>query len=506
MKRKLFYILAFAAFFASVSFVSEVNAAELEESWVRSHNFGATSHQWVTDTAVDSKGNIIVTGWADTGTDIGSHTIKYSSDGSYLGSHFNTNLVNDAIKIQAGLNGESYIVTPEGLVIKYGDTVNKLWDSSFIADYFGGYTYMVGSSVGTDGSFYVSAFGFKDTDSFFDHQVLTVKFQQGSTGTPIWHKSKGGLPIHWANKPAVHVSTNGNVFVSAGNRLLTYSSDGLVLSDFQSRNTSSLDVRGTDNGSIYAVDIYFNIVKYDLIGILDWHVKEPGASALFIDIDSSGNVYAGGNGNSVALGKKYSSVDGADLGTATYGSNFTWMNDGVYDGLGNIFTTGFYYNTITGTYDALTVKLNAETGEAVPYYYDLGALEMMITVSTDSTGSVYGGGYTGAWSVEKNKYLNSYLTVKYSEPATHGKCEPILALMELLSSSNIEHKGMLSSLGSKLESAHKKCLAGNNKTAVNILEAFINELEAQSGKKVPDEVSVLLIEAAEGAIEVLSGF
>jgi hypothetical protein len=45
----------------------------------------------------------------------------------------------------------------------------------------------------------------------------------------------------------------------------------------------------------------------------------------------------------------------------------------------------------------------------------------------------------------------------------------------------------------------------NNVAAINAIESFINKIEAQHGKKIPEEVANKLIDEAQDIIEVLSG-
>jgi len=51
----------------------------------------------------------------------------------------------------------------------------------------------------------------------------------------------------------------------------------------------------------------------------------------------------------------------------------------------------------------------------------------------------------------------------------------------------IDEEGVASGLLDKLYAAQKKMEAGKTKTAMNILKAFINQLEAQSGKHIDIE-------------------
>jgi len=61
-------------------------------------------------------------------------------------------------------------------------------------------------------------------------------------------------------------------------------------------------------------------------------------------------------------------------------------------------------------------------------------------------------------------------------------------------------QGIENSLISKVENALKSIENGNVKAAINMLNAFINEVEAQSGKKISEEDADMLIQFAENVI------
>lgn len=68
----------------------------------------------------------------------------------------------------------------------------------------------------------------------------------------------------------------------------------------------------------------------------------------------------------------------------------------------------------------------------------------------------------------------------------------------------IDNQGIANSLNKKLETAKAALDRGQTDTAVDILGAFINEVEAQSGKHISPRCAHLLIEYAERLIELLS--
>jgi len=65
------------------------------------------------------------------------------------------------------------------------------------------------------------------------------------------------------------------------------------------------------------------------------------------------------------------------------------------------------------------------------------------------------------------------------------------------------HRGIAQSLESKLESAIHSIERGGAKTAQNKLKAFINQVEAQEGKKIPTDEALTMIEAARNVIDIL---
>lgn len=63
------------------------------------------------------------------------------------------------------------------------------------------------------------------------------------------------------------------------------------------------------------------------------------------------------------------------------------------------------------------------------------------------------------------------------------------------------HSGIENSLVQKASNACRKFNDGNNKAAINMLNAFINEVEAQRGKKISEEDAEMLIQFAQNAIQ-----
>ncbi len=83
-----------------------------------------------------------------------------------------------------------------------------------------------------------------------------------------------------------------------------------------------------------------------------------------------------------------------------------------------------------------------------------------------------------------------------------GPLTRITDLVELTESYNL-HRGIQSSLLAKLNSARRAFEAGNLGGARGSMNAFINHVEAQSGKKIPAQQATNLILSAEEIVELL---
>ena len=73
-------------------------------------------------------------------------------------------------------------------------------------------------------------------------------------------------------------------------------------------------------------------------------------------------------------------------------------------------------------------------------------------------------------------------------------------IIEANENGDIDNSGVANSLISKLETAQKQLEAEKPKQAVNALNAFLNELDAQQGKHISDEVYNYLKEKVEGLV------
>jgi hypothetical protein len=89
---------------------------------------------------------------------------------------------------------------------------------------------------------------------------------------------------------------------------------------------------------------------------------------------------------------------------------------------------------------------------------------------------------------------------------TTDPVELLEALIDLVEDNNLQ-QGIDNSLDKKLDTARKAVLdlnANNDIAAINALEAFINEVEAQRGNKISEADADVFIEAAQEIIDLLN--
>jgi len=78
-------------------------------------------------------------------------------------------------------------------------------------------------------------------------------------------------------------------------------------------------------------------------------------------------------------------------------------------------------------------------------------------------------------------------------------------LIRTIESEQFKNKGIERSLIAKLEACQQKINEGQYKTAINILNAFKNQVLAQLGKHIPEELANGLIDQADELIDALNG-
>jgi len=396
MKTFLFLLLLI------ISDVCYVTNAQVDTAWAR--RFGGTNADIVTALAVDSLGNVYVTGSTSDLDGESITTIKYSSSGQ--------------LKWVAKFKPSQYENRRA-----YGITV--------------------------DDSLNVFVAGFSRNPSE-PNTFLTIKYD--STGQEKWFKYYGPFA---GEAVAIASDNQGNVYVTGfctidvlGWDYVTIKYDWCGQQQWVARYTNS--VYGDDFPKAIAIDelgnvyvtgtsfdstTYYDIVtvKYNSLGLQQWvrRYDDPGLGgsrddcAYAIAVDKLGNiVITGGVQGTGNLGLppenylncvtiKYDS-NGNKLWESKYDRGFgeDWANDLALDSMNNIFITGTAQGSNSPDY--LTIKYSAE-GQLIwdKFYNGLiySSEDYAKGIATDKSGNVYVTGKSGItglyWNFATIKYDNN---------------------------------------------------------------------------------------------------
>ena len=349
-------------------FVIKYNSSGTKQ-WTK--QLGSTVRDSANGIAIDSSGNVYVTGVTfgglDWNTSAGTNdlfVVKYNSSGTkqwtkQLGSassDFANGVATDssgnvyvAGATYGGLDGNTNAGNSDLFVVKYNSSGTKQWTKQLgtgeydeargVATDLSGNVYVVG---GTKGKL-AGASNSGRTD------VFLIKYN--SSGTKQWTKSLGSNENDLAN--GVTTDSSGNFYVTG----FTYK--------YLEGNTSA--------GSS---DLF--VVKYNSSGTKKW-TQQLGSSsrdhARGVATDSSGNVYVTGDtyggvdGNTNAGYNDLFVVKYLDNGTKQWTKQFGTPSSDLADGVatdssGNVYVVGYTYgdldgNTNTGTSDLFVVKYNS---------------------------------------------------------------------------------------------------------------------------------------------------
>jgi len=294
--------------------------------WSGTKQLGTSSADYGQGVAVDSAGNIYVTG--------------------YTGNPYSTS---------AGLDGNTSEGNNDIFLVKYNSSGTKQWTKQL-----GTSLQDVGQGVIADsaGNIYVTGFtkgGLDGNTSEGNSDIFLVKYN--SSGTKQWTKQLGTSNDDVAN--GVATDSSGNVYVTGDTR-------------------GGLDGNTFMGGNIYGGDIF--LVKYNSSGTKQW-TKQLGTSSnefgWGVTADSADNIYVTGGtystyggagldgntseGNYDIFLVKYNS-SGTKQWTKQLGTSSADYGQGVaVDSAGNIYITGYTSggldgNTNEGIHDIFLVK------------------------------------------------------------------------------------------------------------------------------------------------------
>lgn len=375
--------------------------AQINIQWIARYTSAGNNVDRAKDLAVDSAGNVYVTGT------------------SWNGSNF------------------------DYLTIKYDPAGNQLWATPYNGP-GAGYDEARAITVDTSGNVYVTGYS---AGAASNYDIATIKYN--SAGVQQWAARYDGPAAGFDEAYDVEVDGNGNVYVAGSATAaatgtnyatLKYNAAGsfqwAASYTFSGNNTDAAYVVKLDNfGDVYvtgysygstANDFDIATVKYNSAGSQQWVSRYNGPGSNFdaandLVVDQvTGDVFVCGYARGVTGVTNYEAVaikingGGAQQWAAVYagaGNDYDRFNSIALDPSGNVIVTGRSVGTNATAEDAVTISYtNAGGIQNWERRYDGGVVnyDEGKQVTVDALGDIYvvGYSYTGGNN-------NNYLLVKY---------------------------------------------------------------------------------------------
>jgi len=455
------------------------------QEWVSRYNGPADSTDCAEAIAVDSAGNVYVTGYSyDYGTSYDYVIIKYNSDGQKVWiARYNGPLNGDdrARAIAVDNNGNVYVTG-----YSYGDGTysdyttikyNPFGQIEWISRYNGPgnyYDYAEAIAVDSAGNVYVTGYSYGQVTS---SDYATIKYNR--EGQIEWISRYNGPGNYYDGANAIAVDNNGNVYVTGRSygqdtyfdyTTIKYNSQGEIewLSTYNNAPINYYDVATAiaidNNGNVYVTGFSegrgscydYVTIKYNREGEIEWISRYNGPTngndeAHAIAVDNNGNIYV--TGFSVGQGTyfDYTTIKYNQEGEIEWISRYNGPSNYydyaraiAVDNNGNVYVTGYSYGD--GTYfDYTTIKYNPSGQiEWVKRYNGPGNYDDVArAIAIDNNGNLYVTGYSYGDGTSSD-----YATIKYSAVGIkeENKKDKILLKRENPKIYNILGKNINSSL------------------------------------------------------------
>ena len=303
------------------------------------------------------------------------------------------------------------------------------------------------------------------------------------------HNSFSGNNITANNGHGIwlHESSGNNI---SGNDI-AYSTYGITLE--HSSNNNSIAENNVTNNEWWGVNLYESSNNN---GILRNNVADNEEDGISLDMSSSNNSIHGNNvaSNMYAIRLWYSpnnSISENNIGSNEYGIYIRQSSENAF--YHNNFINNLHQVYMYASMPGETPPINA-WDDGYPsggnYWSDF------VDRYPDAKEIDGSGIWDTPYSIDENNQDNYPLLEPYS-PLPRTIDELKSEIEELSSEGEIDNQGIVTSLLAKLDAAQKLIDEGKIDQAKNLLNAFLNEVQAQSGKHIAREAAELLIQAAE---------
>lgn len=416
-----------------------------EEAWVATYNGPGNVVDEATAITVDNSGNVYVTGRSNGGPSTGFDyaTIKYNSGGQeQWAARYNGPESGDdhAEAIAVDSSGNVYVTGTSGTgyaTIKYDSAGQQQWVARY--DSQNGSGEATALAIDTSGNIYVTGWS-SGPDGSSDY--ATVKYD--SDGQQQWVVGYSGpATVGGDYAAAIAIDNSGNIYITGESEgsgtggdyaTVKYNSDG------QQQWAARYDgpVHQFDGAFAIAVDNVGNVyitgdsfgsggnydyvtIKYDASGQQQWVARYNGPAngldfAIALAVDASGNTYVTGSSEGSGTSDDYATIkynsDGQQQWVARYNGPANNLDDAyaiAVDNAGAVYVTGSSDGTDSAE-DYATIKYNSDGQQqwVVRYNGPGNFFDHAEAVAIDSSGNVY---VTGESFVGQT--YSDYTTIKY---------------------------------------------------------------------------------------------
>lgn len=403
-------------------YIPDLFSQSYSPEWSARFNAGESSFDLPTNMAVDSSGNVYVTGksWGD-GSDYDYSTVKYNSAGvfqweaRYNGPGNYTDIPNSIAVDKSGnvyVTGKSYSVGTnyDFATIKYNSNGIQQW-----VDRYNGLENLSDEAyslaVDNSGNVYVNG-----TSIEGDADCTTIKYN--ANGIRIWVNN-----LWFKYGKSIKLDTDENLYVGGmtpgGNSfVIKYNSFGNE-QWISTRNGELVSIEVDKNKNVYLLK-ESGVDKINFNGTFSWSiVRSSNETINSLRVDGSCNVY-------VVRTIQLSDISFKDIRTSKYDSNGVLQWNSTYNGggnlydaatsltvdySGNVYSTGYSFHIeYPSNKDFVTIKYNSSgikqwvSKYAGPYGFE----DVPVAINTDGSGNIYVTGYSYGYGTDFD-----YLTIKY---------------------------------------------------------------------------------------------
>jgi len=391
-----------------------------EEQWVRVFNGPASNMDESVSLALDSDGNVYVTGYVFAGA--GSNdfaTIKYNSDGDVQWvQQYNSGGNSDdrpvAIKVDdagnvyiTGTAKADFFLDYDWVTIKYSSSGIEKWVKLYNSNGLNNsLDIAVDLAVDNVGNVYVTG---RSVSEIANWEYATIKYD--SVGNEQWIRRYHDINHSASSPEAIAVDNLGNVYVTGS---LVFLADNSLGNTFQDYAT----------------------VKYNSVGVEQWVQKYNGITgdfsfdeAIDLALDHNGNIYVTGSTQGVTSISDFATIKYNPDGGQEWVQIFNGSGNGedrssaiVVDNEGSVYVAGKSFGNGTGLdYSVIKYNTNGEEQWIQTYNGPGNNDDYGTAVEIDNLGNVYVTGFSVGIPITSGY---DYATIKYSQPQLHQIQEP----------------------------------------------------------------------------------